>query len=198
MSVILSSVRIRFFSHQEVATSIKDLSVLHTNAMAEAPWCEKWSNDLSGSDPRNNSPAMFRKLVRQKADFFIAEQRDQIIGLGVGLTLHDDYLSSMEWGKVDGYYPRNPQPGDYEMNLVIVHPDFRDNGLMSRLAKCRLELATRKLKKGKRIWVQTIPPPENQNSTTDKVVYYYEKNGFTRSGEQTIKQTKRVFWSFEV
>lgn len=186
----------------EVIKHLTELSILHTDAMAEEPWCEVWSNDLDGTDPRSNSPAMIRKLLEEGADFFIAKTSEgRIVGFAVGLLLSESYLNSMEWGKANCYTPRSPEAGDYEMNLVVVHKDFRNNGLMSKFAESRMILVNEKLSKGRRVWVQTIPPPENPDFGkfgTYKVSAHYLKYGFQFSGKLRIKETDRVFFSLEV
>lgn len=190
---------VRHVKDGEVRDRLLELSVLHTNAMAEEPWCEVWSNDLEGVDPRTNSPEMFRKLLSEKTDFFLAENfAGNVVGIGVGMLLSCSYLTSMEWGRAkDVYTPRAPEVGDYEMNLVIVHPDHRQNGLMSKLVDARMEAAKSRLSHGRRIWVQTIPRSQKDNGT-NKVVSRYETLGFQESGRLRIKETERIFLSFEV
>ena len=157
------------------------------NRQAWLPWGEKWDMDPYGTNPRINSYALLRTLIEQEADFFSATLNERIVGFGAGVTLQPGFVETHEWWQPSRTFEVVPQYGDYELHMVFVDEEFRNNGVFKQLANVRLTYA---LQSGApRIWLNTIErpawPPTVQN--------FYTGHDFRIAGRMSIKGSKRVF-----
>ena len=121
------------------------------NRQAWLPWGEKWDMDPDGTNPRTNSYALLRTLIKQDADFFSATLNERIVGFGAGITLQPGFVETHEWWQPSRTFEVVPQYSDYELHMVFVDKEFRNNGVFKQLANIRLAYA---LQSGApRIWL---------------------------------------------
>ena len=157
------------------------------NRQAWLPWGEKWDMDPCGTNPRTNSYALLRTLIKQDADFFSATLDERIVGFGAGITLQPGFVEVHEWWQPSRTFEVVPQYGDYELHMIFVDQEFRNNGVFKQLANIRLAYA---LQSGApRIWLNTIERP----AWPPTVRHFYESRDFRIVGSMSIKGSQRVF-----
>jgi GNAT superfamily N-acetyltransferase len=157
------------------------------NRQAWLPWGEKWDMDPCGTNPRINSYALLRTLIKQDADFFSATLNERIVGFGVGITLQPGFVEAHEWWQPSRTFEVVPQYGDYELHMVFVDQEFRNQGIFKQLANVRLAHALRS--GAPRIWLNTIERP----TWPPTVRNFYADRDFRIVGSMSIKGSKRLF-----
>ncbi len=175
-----------------ITKNLPFLSALNTDCMAEDPWNETWSNNLDGVDPRTNSPAMWRHLIELGCKFYVIlddvdlyskVSNENFKGIGVLLPKNLHYIKSMEWTKELLSKGVAVNSGDWSMDLFLVNPKYRGQGVLRSLGSEMNEyLNTLPNKQNLYLWMQT---------RVKTVFRFAEEMGFSLCQSVYVKHTER-------